>query len=154
MLLQVFLTAPKNTSVGGPISSSQYENLGYTVFQLNNPDSSLRFGTFELNLYKPPINLLKQDVTQALQTFIKFSIGPPKQSVSQNANNNPLPSANERPVSEQFIPNFDKQWTKSEDFLLGDGVDIYVDWARYLPDNTTFTRVFVRVVDINGSYPI
>ncbi len=63
LLLQVFFIAPKNTSVGGPISSSQYENLGYTVFQLNNPDSSLRFGTFELNLYKPPINLLKQDVT-------------------------------------------------------------------------------------------
>ena len=87
-----------------------------------------------------------------MQTFIKFSIGPPKQTVSQNTNNNGPP--NERPVSDQFIPNFDKQWTKSEDFLPGDGIDIYVDWARYLPDNTTFTRVFVRVMDINGSYPI
>jgi len=38
--------------------------------------------------------------------------------------------------------------------MLGDGVDVYIDWARFLPDNTTFTRVLVRVVDINGTYPI
>ena len=68
-------------------------------------------------------------------------------------NNNPT-APEEKPVSTQFIPNFDKQWTKSEDFLSGEGVDVYVDWAHYLPDNTTFTRLFVRVIDINGSYPI
>jgi len=38
--------------------------------------------------------------------------------------------------------------------LPGDGIDIYVDWARYLPDNATFTRIFVRIIDINGNYPI
>jgi hypothetical protein len=64
----------------GPLASSQYENLGYTVLQVNNPDTSLRYGTYELAFYKPPINLLKQDVTQALPTMIKFTISQPKQA--------------------------------------------------------------------------
>ena len=33
---------------------------------------------------------------------------------------------------------------------MGDGIDIYVDWARFLPDNTTFTKVFARVIEISG----
>ena len=31
--------------------------------------------------------------------------------------------------------------------MTGDGVDIYVDWARHLPDNTMFTKVLVMVMD-------
>lgn len=65
-----------------------------------------------------------------------------------------MKDADDRPISKQFIPNFDKQWTKSDDFLSNDGIDVYIDWARFLPDNTTFTKVFARVIDINGSYPI
>jgi hypothetical protein len=53
-----------------------------------------------------------------------------------------------RPYSKQFIPNFDKQWTPSnDDFQDGDGVDVYIDWARHLPDNTTYSKVFVSVID-------
>lgn len=52
-----------------------------------------------------------------------------------------------RPFSEQFIPNFEKQYTASDDFLPGDGIDVYVDWARFLPDNTLFSKVLVRCVD-------
>ena len=37
---------------------------------------------------------------------------------------------------------------------MGDGIDIYVDWARFLPDNTTFTKVFARVIEISGQYPV
>lgn len=52
------------------------------------------------------------------------------------------------------MPNFDKQWTKSDEFGPGDGIDIYIDWARYLPDNTMFSKVFARVIDASGQYPI
>lgn len=58
-----------------------------------------------------------------------------------------------KPHSQQFIPNFDKQFSANEDFLNGDGIDIYVDWARFLPDNTLFTKCHVRVVDIGVNYP-
>lgn len=59
-----------------------------------------------------------------------------------------------RPHSEQFIPNFDKQYSPSEEFGPGDGIDIYVDWARFLPDNTMFTKCHVRVIDISLNYPL
>lgn len=60
VLIQVFTIppVPQGSTVPG---SSNYENLGYTVFQVNNADGSLRFGMFEQSLYKPPINLFKQE---------------------------------------------------------------------------------------------
>jgi hypothetical protein len=61
--------------------------------QVNNPDSTIRFDTYDLAIYKPPINLMKQDITQALPTRIKFTLKLPK----------PIPvdlKPEERPISE------------------------------------------------------
>ena len=78
-----------------------------------------------------------------------------QQQLSQQLSQQLPPPQQQRPKSEnQFVPNFEKQWTKSDDFQIGDGVDVYVDWARLLPDNTMYTKVFARVVDSNGKYPI
>lgn len=61
-----------------------------------------------------------------------------------------LPSrGNEPPKSKQYIPNFDKQYTASEEFDDGDGIDVYIDWARYLPDNAMLTRLYIRAFNSN-----
>ena len=33
--------------------------LAYAVLKVNNPDSTLRYGSYDLNLFKPPINVRK-----------------------------------------------------------------------------------------------
>ena len=33
---------------------------GYAIIQLNNPDNTLKYGTFNLNLFRPPINLRRR----------------------------------------------------------------------------------------------
>jgi len=33
---------------------------GYAILKINNPDFTIRYGTYDLNLYKPPINMRKR----------------------------------------------------------------------------------------------
>ena len=126
--------------------------LGHSVFLLNNEDGTIRFGTFEQTMYNMPINLFKQDPNQALDFSLKFSINLPQikpLSVRDQLPTRGLDSQG-RPQSEQFIPNFDKQFTASEDWKDGDGIDIYVDWARHLPDNSMYSVLLCRVFDYLG----
>ena len=50
-----------------------------------------------------------------------------------------------------FIPNEERQW-KNQSFSKGSGIDIYIDGIRFLPDNTTTTKILVKIVDsqLNG----
>ena len=50
-------------------------------------------------------------------------------------------------MSEQFLPNFEKQYTMSEKWLPNNGLDIYIDGTRHLPDNTSMAKLTIRVVD-------
>ena len=50
-------------------------------------------------------------------------------------------------MSEQFVPNFDKQYTITEKWLPTSGMDIYIDGTRHLPDNSSMTKLTVRIVD-------
>lgn len=50
-------------------------------------------------------------------------------------------------MSEQFVPNFDKQYTITEKWLPTSGLDIYIDGTRHLPDNSSMTKLTVRIVD-------
>lgn len=47
-----------------------------------------------------------------------------------------------------FIPNTNSQVT-SIPFKDGDGIDIYIDGARFLPENVTFSRVIMRAFTID-----
>lgn len=47
---------------------------------------------------------------------------------------------------EPFIRNDEIQW-ENRTFDKGSGIDIYVDALRFLPDNVTTTKIFVRIVD-------
>lgn len=53
------------------------------------------------------------------------------------------------PISEQFLPNFERQNTLSGNWLDTDALDVYIDGARHLPDNVTLTKVTAKVIDTN-----
>lgn len=39
---------------------TEYVAVAYGVLQLNNYDGTIKYGTYDLELFKPPINLLKR----------------------------------------------------------------------------------------------
>lgn len=48
-----------------------------------------------------------------------------------------------------FIANDQPQYDK-ELFAKGDGIDFYIDAARYLPENCSFTRITVHGFQSDG----
>jgi len=152
LLLQVFVVLPNSMNQTDARGGQPYEAMGYTVFRVNNEDGTIRFGTYEQNIYKMPINLLVQDQAQMMPFRLKFSIVQPRMQPLSVRSQLPSRKGNElppTPQTRQYIPNFEKQYTPSEQFEEGDGIDVYIDWARYLPDNTMFTRVHVRAINSN-----
>ena len=57
--------------------STEYNPIAYAVIKVNNPDATIRYGTLEADLYKPPINLLQQHPMDKLKSSIKITIGQP-----------------------------------------------------------------------------
>ncbi len=52
-------------------------------------------------------------------------------------------------LSEQFHPNFDKQYTFSDGWTNNDSLDLYIDGTRHLPDNSTVTKITIKILDFN-----
>ena len=48
-----------------------------------------------------------------------------------------------------FIENLNIQY-EDRPFEKGNGIDFYIDSARFLPDNVTVTKVVLFIVDSNG----
>lgn len=88
-----------------------------------------------------------------MQTSIKVTVSQPLPSMPQMDpyKNNPLkqvpgmppiapPPYNRPPEEAPFIPN-DKEQFKNEPFEKNDGIDFYIDAARFLPENSAYTRI-------------
>ena len=54
-----------------------YMPIGYGVLKLNNPDGTIRYGTYEVEFYKPPVNLNKRNPVHQLKQSLKVTIGQP-----------------------------------------------------------------------------
>ena len=61
----------------------------------------------------------------------------------QPANDQPPNTA----ISEQFIKNEGQEPEDRNLWVAKDGIDIYFDGCRHLPDNCTITRLVVQVLD-------
>ena len=48
--------------------------IGYGVIKLNNKDGTIRFGTYDVELYKPPINITKRNPVDLLKQSLKVTI--------------------------------------------------------------------------------
>lgn len=55
----------------------EYNLIGYTVFQLNEQNGKIRFGTYVLPLYEGPIYLEELDAVKRTEYSIKVTIGRP-----------------------------------------------------------------------------
>jgi hypothetical protein len=44
------------------------------VLKLNNPDGTIRYGTYDVEFYKPPVNLSKRNQVDMLKHTVKVTI--------------------------------------------------------------------------------
>jgi len=56
---------------------TEYSTLGYGLVKLSNPDATIRYGTYELEMYSPPINLTKQNPADKIKAKVKVTVGQP-----------------------------------------------------------------------------
>jgi hypothetical protein len=143
------------------LDTTDYEVVGWTVLQVSNAASnSFNYGTLELNLYQPPVIhpvRSPEDLVQ-FQGTLKVTVYEPSPDIF-------VPGIDRKPVpiqpvqslsqsasavlSDPFLENLKPQHEATPYFEYGDGVDFYVDAARFLPDNVTCTKVVVRAVNAN-----
>ena len=154
--------------------------------RLNNPDGTIKYGTQDVPLFKPPINLVKRNPSDLVKQTVKLTVALPMETpLPQKA----MPSLRQEPVRQQpatpqrgpdipripeqqkqeilpqprlaqqqttyqepseqaFILNEKRQYEESF-FSEGQGVDFYIDGARFLPENVTYSRVLMRVLTID-----
>ena len=66
-----------NTVISRKLIEAEYNLIGYSVIQLNNPDGTIRWGTYTVDIYKEPI--LVEELNEEFITGykIKVTIGRP-----------------------------------------------------------------------------
>ena len=148
-------------------SSHEYVTVGYGTIKLNNPDGTIRFGTFDIPCYNPPAKIRNHDPDKRMRTSIKITVSQPLPTLPTEPvindkplkkapgdrhdplDNAPIAPPNRPPDERPFIPN-DKKAYKDEKFDKKDAIDIYIDGCRFLPENCSFTRVTMHVINKAG----
>ena len=145
MLIEVLeRTSRKPTTLeGGPSSAvDDFFVVAWTLFGLTDSSEKLmNFGTIEANLYKPPVPEPLHDLEDIRQHPASLRLTIQDIGASMASGLHRL-----RPTSalESFLENLKPQHEDGKPFLKGDGIDIYVDAARFLPDNTSCTKIVVK----------
>jgi hypothetical protein len=129
--------------------------LAWTVLQLTDADAqSIFYGTVELNLYRPPVTvpIFEPDSLRPIKGSVKLTVFEPISDAlpdlpANRRGNSRVPSRELR--SEPFIENLRPQYDEAHYFEKGDGVDLYVDGARFLPDNVTCIKLIVKGFNSN-----
>lgn len=73
-------------------SSHEYVTVGYGTIKLNNPDGTIRYGTFDIPCYHPPAKIRNHDSDKRMKTSIKVTVSQPLPSMPKQSpyKNNPL----------------------------------------------------------------
>ena len=146
-------------------SSHEYVNAGYGTIKLNNPDGTIRFGTFDIPLYNPPAKIRNHDPDKLMKSSIKVTVSQPLPSMPKIMPHKeeplkPIPGVPEdmpvvapppnRPAEDApFIPN-DREQYNEEIFEKKDGIDLYIDSGRFFPENASYSRVIVHGFTLKG----
>jgi hypothetical protein len=126
--------------------------------KLNNSDSTIKYGGFELGVFKPPINMRKRLQKDLInKEILKIVLLLPDDENSQdlddsfdrrkNKENEGDEDRDKRLAEIKEIPFVDcrRLYFNPENFMKpGEGIDFYIDQLRYLPDTSTFTRLMIR----------
>ena len=145
MLIEVMERNPRKLSmVEGGLSSAvdDYFVVAWTLYGLVDLGKKImNFGTIEINLYRPPVPEPLHDLDGIRQhpATLKLTIQDITAGMASGLNNI-RPSS----VIEPFLENLQPQYDDGKLFQKGDGIDIYVDGARFLPDNSSCTKIVVK----------
>ena len=66
-----------NAVISRKLIEDEYDWIGYSVIQLNNPDGTIRYGTYTLDLYQPPIYVEELDELKRTPFIWKVTVGRP-----------------------------------------------------------------------------
>ena len=53
---------------------TDYTAIAYGVLKVNNPDGTIRYGTYDTEFFKPPVNLSKKNPVGAMKFTAKLTI--------------------------------------------------------------------------------
>jgi len=129
--------------------------IGWTVYQVSDPDQKrLNFQTIELSLFEPPVQVPVDDL-DALElkdssiALTVFEPSPGRAPSIQESIRRPVSNFSNPKKEEAFLENLYPQYDDSKYFERGDGVDFYVDGARFLGDNVSCCKIIVKAFTIN-----
>lgn len=143
-------------------ADKEYRDIAWYSIKINNEDGSFNTGLFKKHLIqmpvlKPPfddINIKEEDqVIEFVIEEFNYDIDylkkkskkkkKKKKKVKLNLSKRKIPKEVHDLISEKaFIQNTKKQYN-DRPFEKGNGIDIYIDGCRFLPDNTKATKVRV-----------
>ena len=52
---------------------TDYQAIAYGLLKVNNPDGTIRYGTYDVEFFKPPVNL-KKNLSGAMKFTAKVTI--------------------------------------------------------------------------------
>lgn len=130
------------------MSNEDYHLAAWTLFQLSDPEyKRMQWGTYELNIFRPPVAVPIFDVSKmnpregSLQVTFFNAYGQQYNPVPQHENSRVKPI---KGPTDAFLENLVPQYDDIRHFEKGDGVDFYVDGARFLPDNVSCVKIIVK----------
>ena len=162
----------RNLSVADPDSElKEYTSKASTIIKWSNFDGTLRYGSYEVPFYESPLDRNNPKNNKELPYIIRVTVGQPV-NLPENVPND-LFNSKKRPESlfkkpDDFVDNSDfpqrnpnsdnpdpfiqneKNQVKNELFKSDDSLIFYVDAARFLPENVSFTRCVVNFYTSNG----
>lgn len=116
--------------------------VAWTLYVISDTNQrKMNFSTVELDLFKPPIpnDLALIEHSHQIGGSIKLTV----QDMSENTAQQ-LKQPSPVNLTDPFLESLQPQWDDGKLFAKGDGIDIYVDGARFLPDNTSCTKIVVK----------
>ena len=100
-----------NANISRKLIEDEYDLVGYSVIQLNNPDGTVRYGTYTLDLYQPPVYVEELDDTKRTNFHCKVTIGRPgveMDIVREKRHNTPPMPGSEKKVQINDTPQVSK----------------------------------------------
>jgi hypothetical protein len=151
---------------------------GVSILKLNNDDGTIKYGTFTLPVYKYPLQdtentsnneylnydlavILNEPREQAPQIKIPDPMVKPQpfakreEGKEESKDEVPQPSKDDKDEnkdqnSDPFIPNNLRQFTDKR-FDINEVIILYVDSARFLPENISVPKITLRILSDSGS---
>jgi hypothetical protein len=138
---------------------------GVAVLKVNNEEGGVRAGSYDLPVYKYPLKSFKQlEKNENLGYNILLFINEPKPDINEQEENKEEEEEKSEARSTIHPEDTGKPDDSKDAYIQKQHEDtpyrpdelivLYVDSARYLPENVTISRVSVRVINMAGEVAI